>query len=59
MKHNKEKKLKSKNRCFKAIDLSRKYYEKHFKEINESILEQEESERQKLYELAKEYKKEN
>ena len=57
--NNKEKILKSKNRCFKAVDLSRKYYEKHFKEINESILEQEESERQKLYELAKEYKKEN
>lgn len=56
---NKEEVIKSKNRCFKAIDLSRKYYEKRFKAINDSILEQEEIERQKLYKLAKKFKKEN
>ena len=54
---NKEEILKADNTCFKAIELSIKYYEKYFKAKNDYILEQEEKEKQKLYKLAKKLKK--
>lgn len=54
---NKEDILKNlKTNRFYAIEKSQEYYIKHFKEINDSILEQEEMETQKIDTLAKELK---
>ena len=58
-KENKDLILKSPNTCLTAINLSKEYYKTHFKAINDSILQREKNERQKLYKQVEELRRKN